>query len=57
MRARLLELASAFRVAIERADRSALGFPFEHFPAGCCDDTAQMLGHFFNSHDIHKVNY
>ena len=57
MRARLFELASAFRAAIEGADRSALVFPFDQFPDGCCGDTAQMLGHFLIAHDIRDVRY
>ena len=48
-RAWLFQLASTFRDAIERADRSSLGLSFKRFPQGACGDAAPLLGHFLKA--------
>lgn len=42
--ARIKAHATAFRDAIERCDRGALGISFTHFPRGSCGDVTPLLG-------------
>jgi len=56
-RAWLFQLASTFRDAIERADRSTLGISFRHFPKGACGDTTPLLGHFMKACGAHETVY
>lgn len=54
---RLLQLATAFRDAIERADRSCLGITLANFPRGSCGDASLLLGHFLKEHGFTEVTY
>jgi len=53
----LRALATAFRDAIERADRPGLGIRFESFPTGSCGDASPLLGRFLKDHGAGEVTY
>ena len=54
---RLHQLASAFRRAIEQADREKLSIAFREFPHGSCGETALLLGTFLKSRDMGTFQY
>jgi hypothetical protein len=57
LRERLVQLATAFCDAIERADRPRLGITFESFPCGSCGDASLLLAHFLGEHGFADVTY
>jgi hypothetical protein len=54
---RLLRLATAFRDAIERADRAKLGITFQAFPRGSCGDASPLLGRYLKDRGFADVTY
>lgn len=54
---RVRALATAFRGALERCDRSRLGITFSSFPRGSCGDAALLLGRFLKDHNAGPVVY
>ena len=53
----LKELASAFRAALESADRSRLPVTLQAFPHGACGDTALLLAKFLEEHGHGQFDY
>tara|TARA_R110002072_G_scaffold271038_2_gene430935 strand:+ start:42282 stop:42722 length:441 start_codon:yes stop_codon:yes gene_type:complete len=53
----IYELASLFRSAIVRTDRSKLPITFAEFPAGSCGDAAILLGTFLTERGCGDFTY
>ena len=45
------KLATKFRKAIEKTDKTLLPEQFEPFPKGCCWDVAALLAHYLDAND------
>lgn len=53
----LKELASAFRTALESADRSRLPVTLQTFPHGACGDAALLLAKLLEDHGYGQFDY
>ena len=54
---KIKELATAFRIAIERSDRAKLPITFADFPLGSCGDAANLLGAYLTDCGIESLKY
>jgi hypothetical protein len=50
-------LATKFRIGVEKCDRRSLPITFEEFPRGACGDAALLLGKYLNNEGFGSFQY